>query len=127
MHHFILETRKEVVVLIGFIDLVTIYFGLWNLALSDWLFIIEAADRVSRRGARVWTLTKNWRALMNFSFMLLLNLVRSIFLLYSGADSRQRKVIKSLSLNLTLEPLPSNMESRRVVLRGQRPILHLLM
>jgi len=59
--------------------------------------------------------------------MLLLNLVGSIFLLDSGADSCQRKVIKSLSLNLTLEPLTSNVESRRVVLRGQCPILHLLM
>lgn len=127
VHHFILETRKEVIVLIGFIDLVTIYFGLWSLTLSNWLFIVEAADWVSRRGARVRTLTQNWRVLMNVCFMLLLNLVRSIFLLNSGANSCQRKVIKSLSLNLTLEPLTPNVESRRVVLRGQCPVLHLLM
>ena len=57
VHHFILETRKEVIVLIGFIDVVTVYFGLGSLTLCNWLLVVEAPDRVSRRGAGVWTLT----------------------------------------------------------------------
>lgn len=64
---------------------------------------------------------------MNFCFVLLLNLVRSCFLLNSRANSCQRKVIKSLTLNLTLEPLTPNMQSRRIVLRRQCTVLHLLM
>jgi hypothetical protein len=57
VHHFILETRKEVIVLIGFIDVLTVYFGLGSLTLGNWLFVVEAADRIARRGAGVWTLT----------------------------------------------------------------------
>ena len=64
---------------------------------------------------------------MEFCLMLLLNLMGSGFLVNSRANSCQRKVIKSLSLNLPLESLASNMQSRRVVLRRQCTVLHLEM